>query len=87
MQDEDIIPFLVRLKRPTLLTRDAHFFERRLVHARYALAWFEVDAGETVFSSDAFSHTRFSGLAHNVLARSYIFDPVAWNIGAKSPNT
>jgi hypothetical protein len=49
MQDENVVPFLLHLKRPTLLTRDADFFERRLVHARYGIAWFEVDSGETAF--------------------------------------
>ena len=39
MQDDDVVPFLLRLKRPTLLTRDGDFFERRLVHPRYCLVW------------------------------------------------
>ena len=45
MQDDNILPFLLRLSEPTLLTRDGDFFERGLVHARYCLAWFNVDAG------------------------------------------
>ena len=49
MQDENIVPFLLRLKHPTLLTRDADFFERRLIHPRYCLAWLDVDPGQTAF--------------------------------------
>ena len=60
MPDENIIPFLLRLKQPTWLTRDGDFFERRLVHARYCLAWFEVDANQTAFFIRRFlSHPRF----------------------------
>jgi hypothetical protein len=60
MQDDSIVPFLLRLKQPTLLTRDGDFFERRLVHTRYCLAWFDVDAGQTAFFIRRFlSHPRF----------------------------
>lgn len=37
MQDEEIIPFLLTLRRPTLFTRDLGFYSRGLCHARYAL--------------------------------------------------
>ena len=47
--DENIIPLLLKLKEPTLLTRDGDFFQRRLIHARYSLAWFNVRAGETAY--------------------------------------
>ena len=60
MPDDNILPFLLRLKQPTLLTRDRDFFERRLAHARYCLAWFDVDAGQTAFFIRRFlSHPRF----------------------------
>jgi hypothetical protein len=67
MQDENIIPFLLHLKRPTLLTRDADFFERRLVHAHYAIAWFEVEAAETAFFIRRFlSHPLFKAGAQRL---------------------
>jgi hypothetical protein len=47
--DEDIIPFLLTLKRPCFLTRDEDFFQRHLLHARYCLAWFNVATDETAF--------------------------------------
>jgi hypothetical protein len=37
MADEEIVPFLLTLRRPTLFTRDLGFYERRLCHSRYCL--------------------------------------------------
>jgi hypothetical protein len=60
IQDDNILPFLLRLKQPTLLTRDEDFFERRFLHARYCLAWFDMDAGQTAFFIRRFlSHPEF----------------------------
>ena len=47
--DENIVPLLLRLKKPTLLTRDEDFWERHLVPARYAAVWFDVEVEETAF--------------------------------------
>jgi hypothetical protein len=67
MHDDNVIPFLLRLKKPTLLTRDADFFERRLVHSDYCLAWLEVDAGQTAFFIRRFlSHPRFRNNAQRL---------------------
>jgi len=60
MHDDNIVPLLLRLKRPTLLSRDGDFFERTLVHPRYCLAWFDVDTGQTAFFIRRFlSHPHF----------------------------
>jgi hypothetical protein len=67
MHDDNIVPFLLRLKQPTLLTRDGDFFERRLVHPRYCLAWFDMDAGQTAFFIRRFpSHPRFRASAQRL---------------------
>ena len=42
LQDEEIIPFLQRLRRPTFATLDAEFYERSLCHARYCLVYMRV---------------------------------------------
>ena len=47
--DDDILPLLLRLKNPTLLTRDEDFFQRHLVHAGYCLVYFQVGVAETAF--------------------------------------
>ncbi len=44
MTDEEIIPFLLKLTRPTLFTRDLGFFGHNLCHHRYSLV--SMDIGE-----------------------------------------
>ena len=40
--DDEIRPLLLRLKRPTLLTRDRDFYSASLCHFGYCLAYFDV---------------------------------------------
>lgn len=47
MLDEEIIPLLQRLRRPTFFTRDEDFYERHLGHARYCLVYLSVEKSET----------------------------------------
>jgi hypothetical protein len=58
IDDEDIRPLLLRLKKPTLLTRDEDFFRREFAHARYCLVWFDVAVEETSFFIRRFLHHR-----------------------------
>jgi hypothetical protein len=37
MKDDEIIPFLHSLRRPTFFTRDLGFYDRSLCHAQYCL--------------------------------------------------
>jgi hypothetical protein len=37
MADEEIIPFLLTLRRPTLFTRDLGLYDRQHCHARYSV--------------------------------------------------
>ncbi len=46
MPDEEIIPFLLHLRRPTFFTRDADFYNRRLCHTRYCLVYLAVKKTE-----------------------------------------
>ena len=52
--DENIVPLLLRLKKPTLLTRDEDFWDRHLAHARYAAVWFDAEVEETAFWNKRF---------------------------------
>lgn len=47
MQDEEIISFLLRLRRPTLFTLDRDFHQHGLCHARYSLVYLDVRQSET----------------------------------------
>ncbi len=49
IDDDQIVPLLLHLKRPTLITRDGDFFARDLIHERYSLVWFNVEIEETAF--------------------------------------
>jgi len=46
IQDEQIIPLLHSLKRPTFFTRDQGFYRRDLCHAGYCLVCLEVNRSE-----------------------------------------
>ena len=46
MHDDEIIPFLQHLRRPTFFTRDEDFFKRQLCHAKYALVYLAVERDE-----------------------------------------
>ncbi len=46
IQDDEIIPLLHQLRRPTFFTRDSDFFDRRLCHQRYCLVYMDVDKYE-----------------------------------------
>ena len=40
--DDNILPVLHRLKRPTFFTRDKDFWNRRLTHPRYCLVFLDI---------------------------------------------
>lgn len=42
MKDDEIIPFLLTLRRPTFFTLDWDFYKRSLCHARYCLVYLDV---------------------------------------------
>ena len=47
IQDEEIIPFLLQTKRPTFFTRDEHFYDPKLRHAKYCLVYLAVNKYES----------------------------------------
>ena len=48
-QDSEIIPLLLRLKKPTFFTRDFDYFRPQLEHPRYCLVWLNVRADKAAF--------------------------------------
>jgi hypothetical protein len=46
MQDEEVIPLLLTLHRPTFFTFDFDFYQRTLCHMRYCLVCMEVGRHE-----------------------------------------
>ncbi|MCP4356495.1 MAG: hypothetical protein GY796_00560 [Chloroflexi bacterium] len=57
IQDDEIIPFLHQLRRPTFFTRDSDFFNHKLCHQRYCLVYMDVDKYEAaIFVRRALRH-------------------------------
>jgi hypothetical protein len=54
MQDDEIIPLLLRQRRPTFITRDVDFYDRDLCHSRYCLAYVAVERNEVAFFTRRF---------------------------------
>ena len=46
MKDDEIIPLLLQLRRPTFFTLDTDFYERNLCHVRYCLVCMDVKQDE-----------------------------------------
>ncbi|HLK61477.1 MAG TPA: hypothetical protein VKU00_33320 [Chthonomonadaceae bacterium] len=46
MKDDEIIPLLMQLRRPTFFTLDLGFFNSRLCHRRYCIAYLAVEEYE-----------------------------------------
>ena len=59
-RDDEIIPFLCTLKRPTLFTHDDGFFHSDFAHARYCLVWLDVkDIEAAPYVRRFLKHPRF----------------------------
>ena len=69
MKDESIIPFLLRLRRPTFFTFDFDFYRRGLCHARYCLVCLSVEQYEAaVFIHRFLRHKQFNTEAKRMSA-------------------
>ncbi|HRJ42508.1 MAG: hypothetical protein KJZ86_20815 [Caldilineaceae bacterium] len=61
IQDDEIIPFLLTLQRPTFFTRDLGFFGRGLCHRSYCLVSMAVDKYESaIFVRRLLNHPDFN---------------------------
>jgi hypothetical protein len=60
IKDENIIPFLHGLKRPTLFTHDQGFFDRELAHSGYCLVCLQTsDIEAALYVRRFLKHPRF----------------------------
>lgn len=58
--EQQIIPLLLKLRRPTFFTRDLGFFDRKFCHARYCLVCLAIEADESAsFVRRVLRHSRF----------------------------
>jgi len=64
MKDDEIIPFLLSLRRPTLFTLDLGFYRRNLCHTRYSLVCLNVEQPEAAsFVRRLLRHSEFDAQA------------------------
>jgi hypothetical protein len=64
IQDENIIPFLLTLRRPTFFTSDFDFYDRSLCHTRYCLVCVESRQSQTaMFVRRFLRHSEFDTAA------------------------
>lgn len=74
LQDDEIIPFLHQLRRPTFFTRDQDFYDRHLCHLRYCLVFMNVEKNESaVFVRRLLRHTNFDTQAARMGAVIRVF--------------
>lgn len=60
MKDDELIPFLLGLRRPTFFTLDLDFYRRNLCHARYCLICMDVGQYEAAtFARRLLRHREF----------------------------
>lgn len=60
LQDDEIIPLLLTLRRPTFFTRDVDFYDRGLRHPRYGLIFLDVEKYEAAaFIRRLLAHPEF----------------------------
>ncbi len=60
IKDSEIIPFLLTLTRPTLITRDKGLYRRQLCHHRYSIVVFDVHPNEVaLYAIPFFHHKKF----------------------------
>ncbi len=61
IKDDEIIPFLIKQRRPTFFTRDLGFYERKLCHPRYCLVCLAVGRNEAAtFVYRSLRHPKFN---------------------------
>ena len=75
MADDEVIPFLLTLPRPTLFTRDLGFYDRSNCHARYCLVCLAVGQYEVAhFVRRVLRHRAFDTQAKRLGAVIWVMD-------------
>jgi hypothetical protein len=86
MQDEEVIPFLLKLRSPTFFTRDLGFYSRSLCHARYCVVVLAVGQYEVAqFTRRLLRHIAFTTRAARMgmVIRIMHTGLVAWRLNAE----
>ena len=83
-EDENLIPALLRLARPTFLSLDCDFFRSDWAHRDYCLAWLDVSPNEAArFIRHFLAHPAFDTHAKRMgtVNRVHLKSIRCWRIG------
>lgn len=89
MKDEEIIPFLHQLRRPTFFTLDDDFYKRQLCHAGYCLVFVGVGQYEAAsFVRRFLRHKQFNTQAKpmGTVSRASQIGISVWYLHAEEEN-
>lgn len=89
-EDEDLIPVLHKLSRPTFFTLDRDFYRAEWVHPGHCLAWLDVRRREAAeFIRRFLRHPEFDTRAKRmgIVARVHPGGVVYWRAKARSPQS
>lgn len=87
MTDEEIIPFLLTLRRPTFFTLDWDFYRPELCHARYCLVFLDVRREEcALFVRRLLTHPELDTQAKRMgtFVRASYAGPFVWRLHAQT---
>lgn len=87
MTDEEIIPFLLTLRRPTFFTLDWDFYRPELCHARYCLVFLDVRREEcALFVRRLLTHPELDTQAKHMgtFVRASYAGPFVWRLHAQT---
>ena len=82
--DENLLPALLRLPRPTFVSLDRHFYRADWVHPEYALVWLDVaDDQAAVFIRRFLRHSAFDTRAKRMgaVVRVHADGLSCWRLG------
>jgi hypothetical protein len=83
MKDDEIIPFLFTLRRPTFFTLDWDYYRSDLCHARYCLVYLAVSREESaLFVRRLLGHPEFDTQAKRMgaIIRASYAGPFVWRL-------
>jgi hypothetical protein len=84
IQDDNVLPLLHHLKRPTLFSQDEDFFKREFCHEAYCLVWLDVKHVEAAFYIRRFlrqPNFRAKALRMGKVARAHAGGVAYWEAG------
>jgi hypothetical protein len=87
-QDENLLPILLALPRPTFFSLDRDFFRPDWTHRRYCLVWLDVGNREAAeFVRRVLRHSAFDTQVKRMgtVVRVHPGGLLCWRIGQRSP--